>query len=174
MSKQHPPRTATQIRPLTTDDLDAVVELSLLAWEPAFVSFENILGTSIFNHMYQPDWRTAQTKAVRSTCLDETAEALVATTTDGVVTGFVVLKEDHEESLGVIEMIAVHPLHQRQGFARLLLEFAIERLTKQGLRMINVGTGGDPGHAPARALYEAVGFTQLPLASYFLVVNNQP
>jgi hypothetical protein len=28
-------------------------------------------------------------------------------------------------------------------------------------------TGGDPGHAPARAVYERAGFTLLPVARYF-------
>jgi hypothetical protein len=30
-----------------------------------------------------------------------------------------------------------------------------------------VETGGDDGHAPARAAYEALGFTVLPIARYF-------
>jgi hypothetical protein len=30
-----------------------------------------------------------------------------------------------------------------------------------------VETGGDPGHAPARDLYEQIGFTLLPIARYF-------
>jgi RimJ/RimL family protein N-acetyltransferase len=30
-----------------------------------------------------------------------------------------------------------------------------------------VETGGDPGHAPARAAYEKAGFRVLPLARYF-------
>jgi hypothetical protein len=30
-----------------------------------------------------------------------------------------------------------------------------------------VETGGDPGHAPARELYAATGFTVLPIARYF-------
>jgi hypothetical protein len=30
-----------------------------------------------------------------------------------------------------------------------------------------VETGGDPGHAPARHVYEKTGFTLLPIARYF-------
>ena len=30
-----------------------------------------------------------------------------------------------------------------------------------------VGTGGDPGHAPARRVYEKVGFVGLPLVRYY-------
>ncbi|MEU4563449.1 GNAT family N-acetyltransferase [Actinoplanes sp. NPDC023936] len=157
-----------QIRPLTPADLEAVVNLSLLAWEPVFVSFENILGSAIFGLLYRPDWRAAQADSVRKCCLDDGAESFVVSTADGVAAGFVVLRQDHDESLGVIEMIAVHPEHQRRGHGRALMEFAIRRLRDQGFRLINVTTGGDPGHAPARALYEATGFTGLPLVNYYL------
>ena len=47
------------------------------------------------------------------------------------------------------------------------MEFAIGRFRAKGMAMANVGTGGDPGHAPARALYEAVGFVGVPLMSYY-------
>jgi hypothetical protein len=32
---------------------------------------------------------------------------------------------------------------------------------------VMVETGGDPGHAPARATYEAAGFQLFPVAKYF-------
>ncbi|WP_250003711.1 GNAT family N-acetyltransferase [Actinoplanes sp. M2I2] len=160
-----------QIRPLTPADLEAVVDLSLLAWEPVFVSFERILGSAIFNRLYRPDWRAAQATAVRKTCLAPDAESFVLATGDSTPVGFVVLQQDRDESLGVIEMIAVHPEHQRRGHGRALMEFAIHRLRDQGLKLLNVGTGGDPGHAPARALYEAVGFTGLPLVNYYLATE---
>jgi ribosomal protein S18 acetylase RimI-like enzyme len=163
-----------QIRPLAPADLNAVVELSLLAWEPVFASFENVLGSAIFDLLYRPEWRTAQATAVRANCLAEEAESFVLTTPDEVAVGFVVLQQNRGESLGVIEMIAVHPEHQRRGHARALMEFAIQRLQDQGLELINVGTGGDPGHAPARALYEAVGFTGLPLVNYYLAQRSTP
>jgi len=169
MPKQSRNNTSPQqIRPLTSVDLEAVVDLSLLAWKPVFVSFENILGTSIFDLLYRPHWREAQAAEVRKNCLVDGAESFVVTTADDVAVGFIVLEQDKDESLGVVEMIAVHPEHQRQGYARALMEFAIQRLRDQGLALINVGTGGDPGHAPARALYEAVGFTGVPLVSYYL------
>ncbi|MEU4690384.1 GNAT family N-acetyltransferase [Actinoplanes sp. NPDC023714] len=162
------PQKSHQIRPLTPADLDAVVDLSLLAWEPVFVSFENILGSAIFDLMYRPDWRASQAASVRKYCLAEGTESFVLVTADGAVAGFAVLRQEKEESLGIIEMIAVHPDHQRHGYGRALMEFAVQRLSDQGLALINVGTGGDPGHAPARALYESVGFTGLPLVNYYL------
>ncbi len=51
------------------------------------------------------------------------------------------------------------------------MEFGVQRLRDEGLVLINVGTGGDPGHAPARALYETAGFTGVPLMSYFMTAD---
>lgn len=48
------------------------------------------------------------------------------------------------------------------------MEFAVRRLSEKGTALINVGTGGDPGHAPARALYEVLGFTGVPLVAYYM------
>ena len=169
MPKQSPASaTPHSIRPLAPADLEVVVDLSLLAWEPVFNSFENILGGAIFDRLYRPDWRAAQADNVRRICLADSAESFIVATADDVAVGFVVLQQDQDESVGVIEMIAVHPQHQRRGHARALMEFAIQRLRDQGLQLINVGTGGDPGHAPARALYETVGFTGVPLVNYYL------
>ncbi len=48
----------------------------------------------------------------------------------------------------------------------------MQHLRNQGLALINVGTGGDPGHAPARALYERVGFTGVPLVNYYMTIET--
>lgn len=162
--QSHTSASSPHIRPLMTGDLEAVIDLSLLAWDPVFRSWENILGPSIFNLLYRPNWQEAQANEVRRNCLADGAESFVLTEADEVV-GFIVLEQDKED--GRVEMIAVHPAHQRHGHARALMKFAIDRLTEQGTRLINVGTGGDPGHAPARALYEALGFTGVPLAAYY-------
>lgn len=173
MPKQsHSSAPSSHIRPLIAADQEAVVALSLLAWDPVFISFENILGSAINERIYRPDPRTAQAADVRRACSSEDVEAFVTTTDDDVVAGFVALKRDVEAALGIIEMIAVHPRYQRHGHGRALMEFAIERLCKEGFPLINVGTGGDPGHAPARALYEALGFTGLPLVNYYMVVHT--
>ena len=44
------------IRPLASDEVGALQDLAVLAWEPVFVSFRKILGERIFSLLY-PDWR---------------------------------------------------------------------------------------------------------------------
>ena len=53
------------------------------------------------------------------------------------------------------------------GVGLKLSEHALERFEALGLTVAVVETGGDPGHAPARGLYERAGFRLLPVARYF-------
>jgi ribosomal protein S18 acetylase RimI-like enzyme len=158
---------APTVRPLEPEDLDAVVALAIPAWQPVFESFAEMLGGTIFDHLYQPRWQEAQADSVRRTCLDERVDAHVVIAPDGCVAGYVALADEVDAGIGHVEQIAVHPAYQRRGYARVLMRFAIERFRANGMVMVNVGTGGDPGHAPARALYESVGFVGVPLVNYY-------
>ena len=59
-----------QFRSSVDSDIDAIIELSLLAWEPVFSSFQQILGPKIYSILY-PDWRKSQKEAVESICTDK-------------------------------------------------------------------------------------------------------
>lgn len=164
--------SSSVIRSLTSADVEAVVDLSLLAWEPIFVSFEAILGARITAQIYRPDPRTAQAVYVRKTCREEDVDVFVAVDADGHIAGFIALRVNADATTGEIDLIAVHPHYQRRGHARSLMEYAIARFRDRAIPLVNVGTGGDPGHAPARALYEAIGFTGLPLVNYYLATET--
>jgi ribosomal protein S18 acetylase RimI-like enzyme len=156
------------IRRLTDADMDDVVRLSLRAWTPVFESMRAVLGEAVYGHLY-PDWRSSQAHAVEQVCRSATT-AWVAEV-GGRPVGFVAVvhhDETHDEPCsGEIEMIAVDPDHQRQGIADQLIGHAVEAMRQAGLRLAVVATGGDPGHAPARAAYEKAGFTGLPLVRYY-------
>jgi len=59
--------TQARIRPFIDCDIEEIVELSLLAWEPVFESFENVLSSRIFSILY-PDWRKTQAEGVAGAC----------------------------------------------------------------------------------------------------------
>jgi hypothetical protein len=40
-------------------------------------------------------------------------------------------------------------------------------LADDAMRVAMIGTGGDPGHAPARRVYEKADYTLIPMARYF-------
>jgi hypothetical protein len=85
-----PPGVA--LREMRDDDVDAIVDLSIRAWEPVFASFLGLLGPRLFGRFY-PDWKSQQASDVRA--------ALAANLTwvglcDGAVAGFVnvIMKTD--------------------------------------------------------------------------------
>ena len=162
-------RAEIAIRPFRPDDLDAVVELSLRAWAPVFASLRQVLGDEIFRRL-EPDWRASQSEAVRSSCLGE--DSTFAAVVDGRPVGFVTVSLNaFHERMGAIGIIGVDPDYQRRGISSRLTSFALDYLREQGMDIAIVETGGDSGHAPARAAYEAAGFTLLPIARYFRLLR---
>ena len=58
--------------------LEAIVRLSLRAWEPVFESLREAMLPAVFQAFFQDDWRAAQRRAVESVCSDEKARVWVA------------------------------------------------------------------------------------------------
>jgi ribosomal protein S18 acetylase RimI-like enzyme len=153
---------AGKIRPSTPEDADAIVVMAVRAWAPVFRSFAEVWGPALYERMH-PDWAAEQGAAVRA-AIDENATWV---TTDGeTVTGFVNVTFDEAEATGEIYMVAVDPDRQGEGFASELTEHALDEMRARGMTLAVVGTGGDPGHAAARATYEKAGFTPFPLVHY--------
>ncbi len=155
------------IRRLTSDDVPIVVDFAVRAWAPVFESLETVLGAEMFARMHPDGWEGLQAAAVEATCNDPAMTTWVATDAADAPVGFVSVvlhRDDHE---GEIHMLAVDLGHQRRGIAARLTDHAVEWIAEQGLPLAAVATGGDPGHAPARAAYEAAGFTALPLVRYY-------
>ena len=158
-----------EIRPLAPTDVPAVVDLALRAWAPVFESLEAVLGAELFARMHPDGWRPLQGAAVEAACR---ASAMTVWVADDARTpvGFVAVVLRPDDNEGEIHMIAVDPDHQRVGTGRRLTDHAVDWIARQGMQIAVVETGGDPGHAPARAASERAGFTKLPLARYYKVL----
>ena len=157
-----------EIRAATPDDEDRIVELSLAAWAPVFASMADVLGPALFRQLFGADWRRYQETDVRRAC--STYQVWVAT--DGAdVVGFTAIDLPEGEPHGEIYMLAVDPAHQGRGAGSALTGFAVEQMRSAGRALAIVNTGGDPGHAPARATYERNGFRSLPAEQYFLLLE---
>lgn len=155
-----------QIRRGGNQDVEELVGLSLLAWEPVFVSFQQVLGSAIYQHIY-PDWQTAQRQTVETYCSERENTLLWVAELDGRLVGFVVYELNHEDKKGEVQLLAVHPEYQNQGIGTALNNFALAKMKESGMQLAEVGTGGDPGHAPARRSYEKAGYSPLPLVRYY-------
>ena len=155
------------VRPLQERDIAGVVEFSLRAWQPVFESFKTVMGPEIFRRVYR-DWPADQARAVEETCRAHRGRSWVAEA-GGHPVGFVVLVLHDRDGLrsGELEMVAVDPGYQNQGIGSRLVAHAVAETVRLGLPLAEIGTGGDPGHAAARHVYEKAGFTALPQVRYY-------
>lgn len=162
------------IKPYDSSHLDAVVRLSLRAWEPVFTSLKQVLNPNIYQVFYPEHWQVSQQQAVEAVCADENTNVWVAIVTDpsesqeaAKIVGFTAVKLHQEDHMGEIYMIAVDPNFQGRGIGSALIEFALKQMQAAGMLVAMVETAGDPGHAPARHTYEKSGFELFPVARYF-------
>lgn len=152
-------------------DITALVALAQRSWEDVEASVDAILGHPL-DRLATPSWRDHHAAVVRGVC-EASESSVVVAEEDADILGFVAYRV-HPASAsmseyGEAEVIAVDPAHRRRGIGRALLHRAVSDLRAQGVPVIMLSTGGDEGHAPARALYESMGFRCVPTAQYWLV-----
>lgn len=158
-------RRVIEIRTMVSADVDAVVELGSRAWAPVHPSIEATFSSDIYRSLVH-DADGEQRDAIRRVCADPQMDLLVAVI-DGVPAGFLALDPHDGSAMAEVHMVAVDPDHQRRGVAEALMAAAERRAAEHGAEVLMVETGGDPGHGPARSLYESVGYRLVPVARYF-------
>jgi ribosomal protein S18 acetylase RimI-like enzyme len=154
------------IIPYKPQHRDAVLALSLAAWEPVFQNMEPEVPDYVFNAFYPNGWRVRQMADIEA-YIDNEAKLIWVASQDEDVVGWIGGRIHAEDSMGEIYILAVSPTCQRQGVARMLMEQVITQMHGQGLAIIMVETGDDSGHAASRATYESIGFERWPVARYF-------
>ena len=85
-----------QIRPFSNDDIEGVIQLSLLAWAPVFSSFEQVLGARIYTAIY-PDWQEQQRGVVGKVCKDDGEFTVYVALVGETVAGFVAYALNSED-----------------------------------------------------------------------------
>ena len=143
-----------------------IVALSLRAWEPVFTALQPAVQPYVYDAFFPNGWADRQANDVEQVLSEEAGNVWVAAE-DGVVLGWIGIRLHPLDQMGEVRIIAVDPAHQRRGIATALLDFALDFIRQSGMKMVMVETGGDPGHAPARATYERAGFDRWPVARYF-------
>lgn len=159
-----------RIRPVRETDCADVVRLSLRAWEPVFRSFQNVLGSQLYVRMW-PDWTASQSESITAICRGDGKTVTLVAELSGIVIGFIAYVLDEESRTGEVTYLAVDPAHQNRGVGTELNRFVLRRMKEAGMEMARVETGGDPGHAPARAAYERAGYVGLPCVRYYQILR---
>jgi ribosomal protein S18 acetylase RimI-like enzyme len=154
------------IRPVESPDISAIIDLSLSAWSPVYISFRNILGSDIYKAIW-PDWQASKRKSIGKLVDENSSVFAFVAEFETTVVGFISCKLDSETKTGTVQYLAVHPDYQSRGIGTELNEFALSMMQQNGIIMAVAETGGDESHLPARISYENAGYTGLPLVRYF-------
>jgi ribosomal protein S18 acetylase RimI-like enzyme len=152
------------IRPFKNSDINDLIKLTLLVFEPVFISFEKILGPRIYPFIY-PDWRKIQEEGIEKISHNNKICLCVAEVDEKVV-GYIAY-EFYDDTTAEVQLLAVHPEYQNHGIGTQLNTYALKKMKEGGMRMAIVSTVGDESHGPARRSYEKAGYTALPLVKYY-------
>ena len=154
------------IEPYSAQYRSALLELSLRGWAPVFPLMREDVAGFVYDSFYPEGWERRQHDDL-AWVLDAEPESVDVAMLDDTPVGWICTRLHPEDRMGEIYILVVDPAHQRRGIGRALMEHSYLRLREAGAGMVMVETGGDRGHAPARAAYEAEGFIRWPVARYF-------
>ena len=157
---------AMDIEPYSTQHRQAVLGLSVRAWADVFPLTQAAVPGFVYDSFYPDGWEARQV-ADMAAVLDGEPQNVDVALEGATVTGWVCTRLHPEDRMGELYVLAVDPDHQRRGIGAALMSHSLARMSAAGMAMVMVETGGDPGHAPARASYEAAGFKRWPVARYF-------
>lgn len=155
------------IREYEETDLDAVLGLVIETFRPFYEQWPAMVGhdSILFEHQHgrwEQDYRDEV-----PTLHDPAAGKHLAVATDGdLILGCISWLPDSRPEHAEIHLIGVDRDRRRSGTGHALMEHAMTAMREDGIRFVGLGTGGDDFHAPARRLYEDLGFHPIPIVGY--------
>ncbi len=155
------------IRPFQSDDLDPIITLTIETFGPFFEdSFRPAVGEVVFANQHG-DWRGDYRREI-PTLHDPAHHRFVdIAEVAGAIAGYVAWNADTARRSGSISHVAVARGYRRHHTGQTLCEHAFDGMRRLGVEVVEIGTGGDSFHAPARALYEKLGCTPFPTIYYY-------
>ena len=145
------------IRAFEPQDLLRLHEIREAAYRPVFKSFRSLVGEKIAA-VALANAEREQGEFLDEICKANSAHEVFVVEHDAQIVAFCSITCNQETKVGVIDLNAAHPDCQGKGVGTWMYEYAVEQLRGAGMRVAEVGTGGDPSHAPARRAYEKAGF----------------
>jgi ribosomal protein S18 acetylase RimI-like enzyme len=146
------------IRTATPEDAVTCGQIAAEAWAPVRKSMCGYIGEEIYNLF--GDSKENKRQEVMKAFTNDLIQVLV-TEVDGHVVGFItyiILNNINGVQFGEIGNNAVDPSIGGKGIGTSQCEEAIARMKEKGVAYIQVDTGLDDSHVPARHMYKKVGF----------------
>ena len=155
------------IRSFLQNDLVGLTDLTIETFGPFYEdSFRPLVGDVIFANQHGR-WRADYRREVTELHDPDQHKYIAVAELEGTVVGYVAWNVDPARRNGRITHLAVSAEHRRRHVGTALCEHAFSEMRTLGAEVAVIGTGGDAFHAPARALYESLECTLLPVAVYY-------
>lgn len=156
-----------RIRSFVPHDLAPLVELTIDTFGPYYEGyFRPLVGETVFTNQHG-DWRADYHELVSALHDPDQHKHVAVAEVGGTVAGYTGWHVDPARRNGTVTILAVSTAHRRHHVGTALCEHAFDAMRAGGAEVVEISTGGDPFHAPARALYERLGCTPLPVTVYY-------
>jgi ribosomal protein S18 acetylase RimI-like enzyme len=155
------------IRTFVPSDLARLIELTIETFGPFYEDyFRPLVGEVVFANQHG-NWREDYRTRVAELHDPAQHKHLAVAEIDGAIAGYVAWSVDPARRNASLTHLAVAAEHRRHHTGLALCEHAFGAMRAMGAEVVEIGTGNDPFHAPARALYEKLGCAELPIAVYY-------
>ena len=160
------------LRTARVDDVSRMQEIALRAWAPIFRGCRECMGEELYE-LEKPGDHLALKADEVSNFYNEHADWCLVDQIGIQVVGFITSVLHRDRGVGEIGNNAVNPDYQERGIGVAQCQRVLEIFRQEGMKCAKVHTGLDPAHAPARAMYEKVGFVpMIPHVEYYLKLQT--
>lgn len=154
------------IKSPTPLDVPRLIDIAIETFRPFYEDYVHpLMGDEVFRHQHG-NWQADYQKDIPTLHAPDEGRYIAVAEMDASVVGFVSWRVGIKPSHGEIYLLAVLPTYRRLDVGHELCTHAIDAMKSGGVDVVEIGTGGDDFHAPARALYESLGFTMIPVVAY--------
>jgi ribosomal protein S18 acetylase RimI-like enzyme len=154
------------IKSPTPSEIPKLIDIAIETFRPFYEDYVHpLMGDEVFQHQHG-HWRGDYQRDIPTLDAPNVGRHTAVSEIDGVVAGFISWRVGIKPRHGEIYLLAVLPQYRRMGVGRQLCLHAIDAMKSAGVEVVEIGTGGDAFHTPARELYESLDFTMIPVVAY--------
>jgi len=143
-----------EIRPFRNEDWPAIGQIVKLIWN---IGLDYLREKRYGFEVGGKPWYQRKAEDLRQEIRANPGDWYV-TEVDGRVIGFCGLSIDPSTAIGKVGGNGIHPDYKGKGYGRGQLRFILDELRRRGMKIAEVHTALNDGHAAARKMYERAGF----------------
>ena len=156
-----------RVRTYVPHDLARLVDLTVETFGPYYEDyFRPLVGEVVFANQHG-GWRADYRELVAGLHDPSRHRHVAVAESEGALAGYTGWRVDPARRNGTVTILAVSVDHRRHHVGTALCEHAFDAMRAAGAEVVEISTGGDRFHAPARALYERLGCTPVPVSVYY-------